>query len=135
MCKQQQQQQHDDDGGGSDEEYQMGLNMRSLEKTSKCPLKNEVTSQYFLFIGLRLQSDNILPFGQSIRHTDIHTHRHNHTRTNASCYVQIKSVCLCFLKDIVSYALLLFLLGPFIHPVEKGRTILLNLNNVLIDAS
>ena len=73
MCKQQQQQQHDDDGGGSDEEYQMGLNMRSLEKTSKCPLKNEVTSQYFLFIGLRLQSDNILPFGQTIRRTRIHT--------------------------------------------------------------
>ena len=42
MCKQQQQQ-HDDNDGGGDEEYQMGLNKRA-EKTSKCPLKNEVTS-------------------------------------------------------------------------------------------
>ena len=74
MCKQQQQQQQHDDGGSSNEEYQMGLNMRLLEKTSKCPLKNEVTSQYFLFIGLRLQSDNILPFGQTNTHLSMHIH-------------------------------------------------------------
>ena len=77
MCKQQQQQQHDDDGSGSDEEYQMGLNMRSLEKTSKCPLKNEVKSQYFLFIGLRLQSDNIPLF--VLHNTFTHTYLHNHS--------------------------------------------------------
>ena len=120
MCKQQQQQQHDDDGGGSDEEYQMGLNMRSLEKTSKCPLKNEVTSQYFLFIGLRLQSDNILPFGQTIRRIDIPTHIHKHVQTYSFCYVQIKCVCWCFLKSIVAYSLLLFSSWSVYSSCRKG---------------
>ena len=101
MCKQQQQQQHDDDGGTSDEEYQMGLNMRLLEKTSKCPLKNEVTSQYFLFIGLRLQSDNILLFGQTIRRTGIQTHILNHAHTYSSFYVQI--MCVLVLSERLSY--------------------------------
>ena len=119
MCKQQQQQQHDDDGGGGDEEYQMGLNMRSLEKTSKCPLKNEVTSQYFLFIGLRLQSDNIPPFGQTIRHTAIHTD----TTTYAHIHLVMYKLSACvraFRKDIVAYSLLLFSFWSVYSSCRKG---------------
>ena len=115
MCKQQQQQQHDDDGGGSDEEYQMGLNMRSLEKTSKCPLKNEVTSQYFLFIGLRLQSDNILLFGQT--NTSEHTHRESYTHI----YFGIYTNCACVLQEILCLFTLTFPLARLFILCKRER--------------
>ena len=119
MCKQQQQQQHDDDGGTSDEEYQMGLNMRLLEKTSKCPLKNEVTSQYFLFIGLRLQSDNILLFGQTIT-TQAYKRTFGTTHIHIHLFMYKLCVCWCFLKDLVTYSLLLFSFWSVYSSCRKG---------------